>query len=265
MLGSMWKLWVNPLLLLTAMLLFGVMLMSDTPCPSAETGVAVLCFTAFALNAVLALARGLTQRPALMLTVWSMVFLILGSGAWVYLTQQQGVSPETRAKYRAFEAEGRAPYAADAEGDCPLSLAAEMGQLRLLRRLLAQTPPTAADAPALAAAALRAAERGDAGALRALLEAGLPPTAPGVAEAAVNSGRMPALRVLLEAGADANAADAEGNTLLMNAALNGHPGMVRLLLEHGADAARCNAEGRDAASLSRSSAVDALLAAPAQP
>ncbi len=56
----------------------------------------------------------------------------------------------------------------------------------------------------------------------------------GLAEA-VAAGDIPKLRILLARGADVNAANKEGETALMVAALEGRTEMVRFLIERGAD------------------------------
>lgn len=263
----MLKALLNPLLLLVVMSLCAWVLTAppgdaDGTFLLPETWLLALCATGCVVNGALALARGLSHRPALMVTVWSIAYLIIGSCAWVLVSQGGEVSPETAAKYHQFlKEEGRSPYAADSEGDSTLSLAVLMGKSRVVGRLLRHTPPTEEERrTALPAAALLAAANGDEACLRVLLEAGVPADAvvngtPLLCEA-VNSGKAKAVSFLLGAGAPVNAATDEGNTPLMFAVMNDAPALVRLLTEHGANPDLRNAEGRSAADFSRSSAID---------
>lgn len=98
---------------------------------------------------------------------------------------------------------------------------------------------------------------------------------PGQAQQAVRDGRWSDLQQLLQAGADANARDAEGQTMLMRAADRGDLKGVELLLAHGAQVnakTAVNQDGRgahtalhDAMRLDAVDVVDALFTAGADP
>lgn len=260
--------YANPLLLLiiTALLAWSMTggTESDNALLQPELWVLTLCATGCLVNALLCLARGLAHRPMLAGAVWSMVHLLVGCCAWVYLSQDKGTDRETAAKYRVLIADtARSPYAADEAGDSTLTLAAALGKEAVVRRLLAGHPHSAADMPVLLRAARLAAQNGHEGALRRLLAAGVPADAAEEGEplltTAVNSGKTKAALSLLLAGADVNRADADGNTPLHHAALNGDYAMTKLLLEHGADRTRANAAGLLPADTTRHTTLSELL------
>lgn len=244
--------YVNPLLLFIITALFAWSMAGDTESENAlmQPGLwlLTLCATGCVVNGLLCLARGLAHRPMLAGAVWSMVHLLLGSFAWVYLAQDKGVDPEAAAKYRTYIAEpARSPYTADEAGDCTLTLAATLGKDAVVRRLLAKHPHGEAEGAVLRRAARLAALNGHDAALRHLLAAGVPADAAEEGEplliAAVNSTKSKTVLALLQAGADVNGTDADGNTPLLHAARNGDFAMTKLLLEHGADKTRANANG----------------------
>lgn len=260
--------YANPALLLLITALFAWTMTGGTEGESAwaQPGLWLLtvCATGCLVNGVLCLARGLAHRPVLAGAVWSMVHLVLGSCAYVYLSQDTGVSHAEAEKYRVFIAQpGLSPYAADEEGDTLLSLAAGMGKEAVVRRLLERHPHGEAELPALVHAAWTAAQHGQDKSLRRLLVAGVSPDAV-VADgtlltAAVNSGKKKAVVVLAEQGADVNKSDAEGNTPFLYAVMNGDIATARYLKEHGADTQHANSSGMRAADYSRSSAMDQIL------
>lgn len=264
----MMKDYANPTLLLLITALFAWCMAGGTESDSAllQPGLWLLtvCATGCIVNGLLCLARALAHRPVLAGVVWSMVHLVLGCGAWVWLSQDEGVNREALAKYRERIAEhSLSPYAADEEGDSTLSLAAALGKDAVVRRLLAHYPHAEAEQPALLHAAWCAAQNGQDAPLRRLLEAGVPARAE-YADApllitAVNSGKIKTVSALLAAGAEVNTPDAEGNTALMHAVVNGHYAMVKLLLEHGADPALTNHAGRRAADGTAHSTILELL------
>lgn len=98
---------------------------------------------------------------------------------------------------------------------------------------------------------LAAIERGDAGAVKAALDAGAkaggsaPNGEPPLALAAA-SGNEAIVALLLDRGAAADGAGEAGNSPLMHAAARGHLGVVRALLARGADPAHKNRWGMDA-------------------
>lgn len=260
--------YANPLLLFVITALFAWCMAGGTESESAllQPGLWLLtvCATGCIVNALLCLARALARRPVLAGVVWSMVHLVLGCGAWVWLAQDEGTDRETLAKYRDRIADHRlSPYVADEAGDSTLSLAAALGKDAVVRRLLASHPHGEAEQAALLHAAWCAAQNGQDAPLRRLLEAGVSARAE-YADApllitAVNSGKVKAVSALLAAGAEVNAPDAEGNTALMHAVVNGHYAMVKLLLEQGADPALTNRAGRRAADGTAHSAILELL------
>lgn len=260
--------YINPLLLLVLTALFAWSVSggteSDNALLSPELWLLTLCATGCLVNGLLCLARGLTRRPMLAGAVWSMVHLLIGCCAWVYLSQEDGIDRDAAAKYREYIADNsRSPYTADEMGDSTLTLAAALGKDAVVRRLLAKHPHGEAEQPELLRAALLAAQNGRDGALRHLLAAGVPANAAMEGEplliAAVNSNRSKAALALLQAGADINRADADGNTPLHHAARNGDFAMCKLLLEHGADRRRTNAQGLPPADGTAHTSISELL------
>lgn len=83
------------------------------------------------------------------------------------------------------------------------------------------------------------------------------------------SGDAEALAALLDAGVPANLTNGKGDTLLILAAYHKHEDVVGLLLEHGADHARVNDNGQTALAAAvfrqEESIVSRLLAAGADP
>lgn len=244
--------YVNPLLVLLATVLFAWSMAGGTESESAllqpSLWLITLCATGCIVNGLLCPARGLAHRPMLACAVWSMVYLLLGSFTWVYLMQEDVTDSEAAEKYRAYiDDTDRSPYAVDDAGDSTLSLAAALGKEAVVRRLLNHYAHGAAEHPALCHAAYRAAQSGREKPLRHLLAAGVPADAEETGDtlltAAVNSGKSKTVLALLEAKADINRPDADGNTPLHHAALNGDLAMVKLLLEHGADKHRTNRSG----------------------
>lgn len=260
--------YANPVLLLviTALFAWAMSAAPDSESVWLQPGVWLLtvCATGCMVNALLALARGLAHRPVMAGMVWSMVYLVLGSCAWVYLSQDDGVNREDLAKYRTLIAQkDLSPYAADDEGDTLLSLAAGLGKDSVVRRLLANNPHGAAEQRALIHAAWYAAQHGRDKALLRLLEAGVSPDADyadgTLLTTAVNSGKKKVVLVLLERGAQVNRTDAAGNTPFLHAVLNRDVVTARLLRERGADPDIPNREGRRAADYSVSDKTDALI------
>lgn len=258
----------NPLLLLLLTALFAWCITGDTESDNAllqpELWLLTLCATGCLVNGLLCLARGLAHRPMLAGAVWSMVHLLVGCCAWVYLAQDNGIDRDAAAKYRTYIADSaRSPYAADAAGDSTLALAAALGKDAVVRRLLAKHPHGEAERPVLLRAARLAAQNGRDGTLRHLLAAGVPADAAVESEplliAAVNSNKSKAALALLEAGADINLADDAGNTPLHHAVLNGDFAMCKLLLQHGADRNRTNTAGLRPAELTSHTNIGDML------
>ncbi len=261
---------VNPLLLLLCI----VLLACGSLAPEPEgiwdflPCVLGLCATAFCVNAVLALSRALSRRPALVGVMWAVIFVIFGSVAWVLAPAEEdgSVTAQERQVLRERVRDWRAgadAYAVDANGDSLLLLAAGLGREDVLTKLLADREALAAHAAHYALAAQRAAERNRMGCLRLLLEAGVSPNALAEGQAplhAAASNRARRVAVfLLERGADANVADEEGLTPLHRAVVADDAPMVAILLQRGADPKRVDGAGRDAASYARSEAVEAAL------
>lgn len=261
--------YANPVLLLLVTALFAWAMTGSAEIESAwaQPGLWLLtvCATGCLVNGALCLARGLARRPLLAGAVWSMVYMVLGSCAYVYLSQEEGVSRAETEKYRELIARPElSPYAVDEEGDSLLALAAGMGKDAVVRRLLERYPHGEDQMPAMIHAAWYAAQRGQDVTLRRLLAAGVSPNADAadgtLLTAAVNSGKKKAVIALAEQGADVNLADAEGNTPFLHAVINGDVPTARYLKEKGADIRHVNHAGRSACDYSRSSRMDALLA-----
>lgn len=261
----------NPTLLLILTALFAWCMTGGTESGHAllqpELWLLTLCATGWLVNGLLCLARGLAHRPMLAGAVWSMVHLLVGCCAWVYLSQEDGIDRDAAAKYREFIADhARSPYAADEAGDSTLTLAAALGKDAVVRRLLAKHPHGVAEQPVLLRAARLAALNGRDGALCHLLAAGVPADAAVDGDdlliAAVNSNKSKVVLALLQAGADINGADTDGNTPLHHAALNGDFAICKLLLERGADCGRTNAAGLRPAEMTRHTNICDMLEMP---
>lgn len=260
--------YANPLLLLMLTALFAWCMTGGTESDNAllqpELWLLTLCATGCIVNGLLCLARGLAHRPMLAGAVWSMVHLLVACCAWVYLSQEDGIDRDAAAKYREFIADhSRSPYAADEAGDSTLTLAAALGKDAVVRRLLAKHPHGEAEQPVLLHAARLAAMNGRDGALCHLLTSGVPADAVVDGEplliAAVNSNKSKVVLALLQAGADINLADADGNTPLHHAALNGDFALCKLLSEHGADRRRPNAAGLRPAEMTSHTNISDML------
>lgn len=269
------KAFANPVLLLVIVIMLAVQVQyPGGDAPEVSAGIAAwvmtLCAVGLLVNGVLAISRSLARRGHVMMPVlWSCFYLVLGSTAWVLATnaddEERADSAALAAMLGAWpENDVEYPFAVSPEHpECLLVLAARAGSAPTVERVLAQGN-TAAHANELHLAAMAAAEYGRTAVLPALLNAGVAADAPcqgtTVLHAAVVNGKLKAAQLLLQAGAKADAADADGYTPLMHAALNEDAPMVKLLLEHGADPALKNPQdGRDAASMTRSGEVEALL------
>lgn len=256
--------YVNPLLLLVVVALFAWVFQG----PAEESAafdpalwLLVLCATGCVVNGLLCVARVLAHRPVLMGAVWSMVYLVLGSVGWLFISRAAEGQSEQNAAYAALAAAEASPVQADESGECRLSYAAALGKTRALRQMLAD-PAVAAQQEVVLHAALRAAENGQCRVLQLMVPQYTAPTAvaegtPLVVAAAVN-GHAKATELLLAMGADVNAADADGRTALMHAAINEDVPMLRLLLRHGADTARTDAQGLRAADVARGGSAEWL-------
>lgn len=265
----------NPVLLLAVMVMLAVQVRYSGMDAPEVTGrisawVMTLCVVGLLVNGVLALSRALAHRGKVMMPViWSFFYLVLGSTAWVLATN---VDEDARADAAALNTmlaawprdNAEYPFAVSEEqGESLLHAAARAGRVSTVREILS-LPTAATHADELQLAALAAAEAGQTETLQALLNAGVKADAPcqgsTALHAAVVNGRMRAAEMILEGGAQPDATDADGYTPLMHAAMNDDVPMVKLLLRHGANpAAKSAQDGRDAASMSRSEEVEALL------
>ncbi len=262
---------VNPLLLLLCIVLLAFGSVGEEPERMWDylPWVLGLCATAFCVNAVLALSRSFSRRPAMLSVGWAVVFIVFGSVAWSLAPSDEDDSvsaqerQELRERVKAWR-EGGNPYELDDNGDSLLLLAAGLGDEGVLRRLLREDDAALTEhAAQYAAAAMRAAERNRADSLRLLFDEGLSPDVrvEGMTllhVAAMNKSRR-AATFLLERGAKVNAPDEDGATPLHCAVVADDAVMVSLLVQQGANAAQPDAEGRDAASYARSEAVEAAL------
>lgn len=258
--------YINPFLLLVAVILLACRVTSESTELASWLGVwlAALCVTALVVNAALAVARALAHRRALMSVVWAVVFLIMGSCMLATPGGPRGEEEESFQRLlETYRREG-APSVRDAEGNSLLELAAGLGKLAVVKELTSEE----AQAPkaVMERAAAKAAENNQADALAVLLDRGVSPHAVvnGVPllGAAAQNGRVSTMRLLLQRGADPNGRDEEGYTPLMQAVLSDYVPAVQLLMRSGADASLLNQEGRDAASYSRREEMDQALSAP---
>lgn len=265
----------NPVLLLAVMVILAVQVHYSVDGPPEVAGgisawAMTLCAVGLLVNGALALSRALARRRRVMrLVIWSFFYLVLGSTAWVLATN---ADEEARADAAALKAmlaawpqdDAEYPFTATQEtAECLLTVAARSGHLSVLQKVLS-LPAAPAHTAELLQAAQAAAEAGQTAALQALLDAGVKADAPcrgGTAlHAAVANGRMRAAELMLERGANPDTADADGYTPLMHAAMNDDAPMVKLLLKHGANPdIKTAQDGRDAASMTRSGEVEALL------
>lgn len=258
--------YVNPFLLLAAVILLACRVTSESAEAAAWIGVclAALCVTALVVNAALAVARALAHRRALMSVVWAVVFLIVGSCVLATPGEPRRAEEETfRHLLEMYRKEGN-PAVLDEEGNSLLEVAAGLGKVDVVKELTSgefQTPKAAMEQ-----AARRAAENNQADALAVLLDRGVSPHAvvsgAPLLGAAAQNGRVDTMKLLLQRGADPNGRDEEGYTPLMQAVLSDYTPAVRLLMKHGADASLLNEEGRDAASYSRREEMDQALSTP---
>lgn len=264
----------NPVLLLIVMGLFSWKILSGEETPGGvELWLLTLCTTGFLVNGALSLARAFAHRKILMPVVWSCVYLILGSCAWVLLSQKDASQRRDLATcrhlYAAWKSEGASPFIPNAEGHTLLPLAAALGKRAMVQEILA-LPEAPQHAPLVQEALLNAAEQGHTPLLAPLLSAGASFQRRGAdgntpLTAAVLSGRLSMVKAMLQAGAAPNDVDAEGITPLMHAVMNDHRPMVRTLMEYGANPKLKSPQGYDAAGYSRSSRIDELLAQPMSP
>lgn len=257
---------VNPLVLLIVVALLSFRVCGVGEPDALQMWLLVLCATAFIVDSALAVARGMSRRPALMSVVWSVVFLIVGCIGWLMGEADSGASEEDYQVYHAlYEAyqQGGNPYEANADGDSLFAMAAYLGKKRVVEALLTRGNIPAGQPEV---AACRAAEAGRTDVLELLLEGGVQPNAAVAGTtllcAAVQNGQRATVELLLRAGADANLADSEGTPPLVHAVLADSVPVVHLLLKAGADASRTDAAGRDPISYSRSPSMDSALTTP---
>lgn len=160
----------------------------------------------------------------------------------------------------------------------PLAIAAQEGQVEIVRYLLAEAGPLLTEA-GMACAMLEAALEGHSEVVKCFLEAGLDkdtvhpcytssPDGTTLHIAAIQ-GRLAVVEVLLAAGAAVDRLDGDGETSLLLAASQGHEAIVRRLLDAGADTTKACPKGRTAlihaANLGYLACVRALLDAGAYP
>jgi len=257
--------YINPLLLLVIVVLLALRVSGAGDVAVYDMWLLVLCVTALLVNGALMVARSISRRRALMSAVWSVVYLLLGSCAWV-LSGDETISDEELVVYRAMEEawrQGGGAFAVDENGDSFFVVAASIGRCREVKKLLDEgSVPT----EQLAEAARRAAENGRVEVLKLLLGAGV--SVDGVVGsttllcAAAQNGQLGTAELLLRGGAGANVADSDGMPPLIHAVLADSAPVVRVLLQAGADPAYADAQGRTAADYSRSTRVDELLGRP---
>lgn len=261
--------YANPLLLLVviALLSWKVSMGIETP-SSVEIWLLTLCVTGFIVNGLLSIARAMSRRKALMSVVWSTVFLIFCSCAWVCVRQEKDLRDEYESYNKLntqWHTEGGNPFTLkDADGRSLLELAAILGKKMAVRGLLAQ--PEAAQSPdVILRASLSAAESGRHEMLQILaqqkdgfdfdrLSNGSTPLI-----SAVLNNRQKCVEIMLNLNASPDMCDENGVSPIMHAVINENRGMARLLVKYGADPTVKDYTGRDAYSCSRSESMDDVL------
>ena len=156
--------YANPILLLIiiALLSWKVSMGIETP-GTVELWLLTLCVTGCIVNGLLAIARALASKKAVMGVVWSMVYLIFCSCSWVTFREEKDYRAEI-AIYNElntkWHSENCNPFSLkDEEGRTLLELAAILGKKTAVRGLLAQ-PEAQQSADTILRAAFRAAENG---------------------------------------------------------------------------------------------------------
>lgn len=266
--------YANPLLLLIVIGLLSWKITMSIEAPAAvEVWLLTLCVSGCLVNGLLAVARALSRRQALMAVVWSVVYLVLGSGAWVTLRQEQDYNTEIAAYntlHTHWTSAGGSPFTlCDAEGRTMPELAAILNKKVAMQRFL--NLPEAREAVAvIRRAAVHAAENGRYDILRMIARQpggfDFNQTADGLTPliAAVLHNRTRTVHVLVELGANPNVSDASGITPIMHAVVDENRPIVRVLMQLGADPSIRDAAGRDAFSCSRTEAMDDILKQPRQ-
>ncbi len=261
--------YANPILLLIiiALLSWKVSMGIETP-GTVELWLLTLCVTGCIVNGLLAIARALASKKAVMGVVWSMVYLIFCSCSWVTFREEKDYRAEI-AIYNElntkWHSENCNPFSLkDEEGRTLLELAAILGKKTAVRGLLAQ-PEAQQSADTILRAAFRAAENGHHELIRMIA------TQPGGFDfnrkcdgstpliAAVLSNRRKTTTVLLQFQADPNMSDDNGTTPLMHAVIDNNRYIAKALMEHGASPTMQDRTGRDAFSCSRSEEMDEIL------
>lgn len=262
----------NPLLLLIiiALLSWKVSVGIETP-DSVEVWMLTLCVTGFIINGLLAFARSLARRKAVMSVVWAAVYLIFCSCAWVSLRQEKDYRHEIAA-YNELNTKWQEAHVnpftlVDDEGRSLLELAAILGKKLAVRGLLAQ-PEAAQAGDIILKATLNAAENGHHELIRIIarqkdgfnfdriIEGRTPLIA------AVLSNNQKCVEVLLEHKAEPNMCDENGVSPIMHAVIDNNRAIAALLIKHGANPRLKDHTGRDAISCSRSDVMDAILLEP---
>lgn len=266
--------YANPLLLLIILALLSWKVSAGIETPSAvEVWLLTLCVSGFIVNGLLSIARAMTKRKALMTVVWSSVYLVFCSCAWVTLRQEKdyraeiAIYNELNTKWQEKNAN---PFTlVDEEGRSLLELAAILGKKMAVRGLLAQ-PEAAQAGNTILRAAVHAAENGRHELLRILaqqkggfdfnrLSEGRTPLI-----AAVLNNQQKCVEVLLELKADPNICDENGVPAIMHAVIDNNRAIARLLMKNGANPKLQDRTGRDAASCSRTSEMDDILTSTVQ-
>lgn len=261
--------YANPLLLLIviALLSWKVSMGIDTPA-TVEVWLLTLCVSGFLVNGLLSIARAMAGRRALMAVVWSVVYLIFCSCAWVSLRQEKNYRTEISA-YNSLNAkwqeEGANPFSLfDSDGRSLLELATILGKKMSVRGLLAQ-PEAAQAGDLILKAAVSAAENGRHEMFALLnqqqqnfdfdrLSNGSTPLI-----AAVLSNKYKCVEALLKLQASPDMCDENGVSPIMHAVIDDNRRMARLLMSHGADPTVKDYTGRDAHSCSRTADMDEIL------